>query len=293
MKNSFYRFLLYGFIIFLFFVMLFSFVFTNKKLTKDISSNVSGFVTKVDSVVSVPFTALSKSHNVISDLLSTYNENQDLKKSLSNLENQSSIISNLKVSMESSVVLNNFIYVDNILNDSLRASLNLSDKLSRDNVLTAEVSMRPSVTWLKELTINVGKSKNVSKSMLATSNGGVIGLVTKVYDDTTTISLLSSSSSDSYLASSVKSEDDNHIFGIISRYDNKKKLLEMTQLNSSSNVKVGTEVVTSGLDDVSVKDVPIGTVDSVSDYEGNRTILVKPYADFDKISYVTLVGDGK
>ena len=276
MKNSFYRFLLYGFIIFLFFVMLFSFVFTNKKLTKDISSNVSGFVTKVDSVVSVPFTALSKSRNVISDLLSTYNENRDLKKSLSNLENQSSIISNLQEE-----------------NDSLRASLNLSDKLSRDTVLTAEVSMRPSVTWLKELTINVGKSKNVSKSMLATSNGGVIGFVTKVYDDTTTISLLSSSSSDSYLASSVKSEDDNQIFGIISRYDNKKKLLEMTQLNSSSNVKVGTEVVTSGLDDVSVKDVPIGTVDSVSDYEGNRTILVKPYADFDKISYVTLVGDGK
>ena len=276
MKNSFYRFLLYGFIIILFFVMLFSFVFTNKKLTKDISFNVSGLVTRVDSVVSVPFTVLSKSHNVLSDLLSTYSENRDLKKSLSNLENQSSIISNLQEE-----------------NDSLRASLNLSDKLGRDNVLTAEVSMRPSVTWLKELTINVGKSKNVSKSMLATSNGGVIGFVTKVYDDTTTISLLSSSSSDSYLASSVKSEDDNQIFGIISRYDNKKKLLEMTQLNSSSNVKVGTEVVTSGLDDVSVKDVPIGTVDSVIDYEGNRTILVKPYADFDKISYVTLVGDGK
>ena len=276
MKNSFYRFLLYGFIIILFFVMLFSFVFTNKKLTKDISFNVSGLVTKVDSVVSVPFTSLSKSHNVLSDLLSTYSENRDLKKSLSNLENQSAIISNLQEE-----------------NDSLRASLNLSDKLSRDNVLTAEVSMRPSVTWLKELTINVGKSKNVSKSMLATSNGGVIGFVTKVYDDTTTISLLSSNSSDSYLASSVKSEDDNQIFGIISRYDNKKKLLEMTQLNSSSNVKVGTEVVTSGLDDVSVKDVPIGTVDSVIDYEGNRTILVKPYADFDKISYVTLVGDGK
>ena len=276
MKNSFYRFLLYGFIVILFFVMLFSFVFTNKKLTKEISSNVSGFVTKVDSVISVPFTALSKSHNVISDLLSTYNENRDLKKSLSNLENQSSIISNLQEE-----------------NDSLRASLNLSDKLSRDNVLTAEVSMRPSVTWLKELTINVGKSKNVSKSMLATSNGGVIGFVTKVYDDTTTISLLSSSSSDSYLASSVKSEDDNQIFGIISRYDNKKKLLEMSQLNSSSDVKVGSEVVTSGLDEVSVKNVPIGTVESVIDYEGNRTILVKPYADFDKISYVTLVGDGK
>ena len=227
-------------------------------------------------MVSIPFVALTKSHNVISDLLSTYSENRDLKKSLSSLQNQSAIISNLQEE-----------------NDSLRASLNLSDKLSRDNVITAEVSMRPSVNWLKELTINVGKSKNVSKSMLATSNGGVIGFVTKVYDDSTTISLLSGSLSDTYLASSVISEDGNQIFGIISNYDNKKKLLKMTQLNSSENIKKGTEVVTSGLGDVSVKGVPIGTVESVSDYEGNRTIFVKPYADFDKISYVTLVGDGK
>ena len=276
MKNSFYKFLLYGFITSLFFVMFFSFLFTNKKLTKDLSSNVSGVISKVDSVVSIPFVALTKSHNVISDLLSTYSENRDLKKSLSSLQNQSAIISNLQEE-----------------NDSLRASLNLSDKLSRDNVITAEVSMRPSVNWLKELTINVGKSKNVSKSMLATSNGGVIGFVTKVYDDSTTISLLSGSLSDTYLASSVISEDGNQIFGIISNYDNKKKLLKMTQLNSSENIKKGTEVVTSGLDDVSVKGVPIGTVESVSDYEGNRTIFVKPYADFDKISYVTLVGDGK
>lgn len=276
MKNSFYKFLLYGFITFLFFVMFFSFLFTNKKLTKDLSSNVSGVISKVDSVVSIPFVALTKSHNVISDLLSTYSENRDLKKSLSLLQNQSAIISNLQEE-----------------NDSLRASLNLSDKLSRDNVITAEVSMRPSVNWLKELTINVGKSKNVSKSMLATSNGGVIGFVTKVYDDSTTISLLSGSLSDTYLASSVISEDGNQVFGIISNYDNKKKLLKMTQLNSSENIKKGTEVVTSGLDDVSVKGVPIGTVESVSDYEGNRTIFIKPYADFDKISYVTLVGDGK
>lgn len=276
MKNSFYKFLLYGFITFLFFVMFFSFLFTNKKLTKDLSSNVSGVISKVDSVVSIPFVALTKSHNVISDLLSTYSENRDLKKSLSSLQNQSAIISNLQEE-----------------NDSLKASLNLSDKLSRDNVITAEVSMRPSVNWLKELTINVGKSKNVSKSMLATSNGGVIGFVTKVYDDSTTISLLSGSLSDTYLASSVISEDGNQVFGIISNYDNKKKLLKMTQLNSSESIKKGTEVVTSGLDDVSVKGVPIGTVESVSDYEGNRTIFIKPYADFDKISYVTLVGDGK
>ena len=233
MKNSFYRFLLYAFVLILFFVMLISFVFRNYKLSRDVSSNVSVVVSKVDSVISVPFTALAKSHDVISDFLSTYSENRDLKKSLSTLENQSAVISNLQEE-----------------NDSLRASLNLSDKLSRNNVITAEVSMRPSVTWLKELTINIGKSKSVSKSMLATSNGGVIGFITKIYDHSTTISLLSNSSNDSYIACSVKGEDGSQIFGIISSYDNKKKLLEMTQLNSSSDVKVGSEVVTSGLDDL-------------------------------------------
>ena len=67
MKNSFYRFLLYAFLLILFFVMLFSFVFTNNKLSKDVSSNVSGVVSKVDSVISLPFIALEKSHDVISD----------------------------------------------------------------------------------------------------------------------------------------------------------------------------------------------------------------------------------
>ena len=119
MKNSFYRFLLYAFVIILFFVMLFSFVFTNNKLSKDVSSNVSGVVSKVDSVISLPFIALEKSHDVISDFLSTYSENRDLKKSLSTVENQSAVISNLQEE-----------------NDSLRASLNLSDKLSRNNVIT-------------------------------------------------------------------------------------------------------------------------------------------------------------
>ncbi len=64
----------------------------------------------------------------------------------------------------------------------------------------------------------MGKSKNVNASMLATTIIGVIGFVTKVYDDTTTISLLSW-----FLHLIVKSEDD------ISRYDNKAIRDDTTQ----------------------------------------------------------------
>ena len=41
MKNSFYRFLLYAFVLILFFVMLISFVFRNYKLSRNVSDRKS------------------------------------------------------------------------------------------------------------------------------------------------------------------------------------------------------------------------------------------------------------
>lgn len=129
--------------------------------------------------------------------------------------------------------------------------------------------------------------------MVATSNGGVIGFVSNVSGSTSSISLLSDSKGENTIAASIPSSSDSSVFGIISMYDQNRKLLEMTQLNADTELPVGSEVVTSGLDSVAVKNVPIGTVVSVLNDEGERTVLVKPYADFDDISYVTLIGSGK
>lgn len=276
MKNGVYRIILMGFISVVVFLMLFSLVFSNKKLVSSVTSNVNNAMAKVDLVVSVPFIFFTKTQESVSDFMSTYSENSDLKRSVADLENQSILISNLQDE-----------------NNALKAALNISEDFKQEKVITSNVSARTSVSWLSVLTVNSGENNGVRKSMVATSNGGVIGFVSNVSGSTSSISLLSDSKGENTIAASIPSSSDSSVFGIISMYDQNRKLLEMTQLNADTELPVGSEVVTSGLDSVAVKNVPIGTVVSVLNDEGERTVLVKPYADFDDISYVTLIGSGK
>lgn len=276
MKNGVYRIILMGFISVVVFLMLFSLVFSNKKLVSSVTSNVNNAMAKVDLVVSVPFIFFTKTQESVSDFMSTYSENSDLKRSVADLENQSILISNLQDE-----------------NNALKAALNISEDFKQEKVITSNVFARTSVSWLSVLTVNSGENNGVRKSMVATSNGGVIGFVSNVSGSTSSISLLSDSKGENTIAASVPSSSDSSVFGIISMYDQNRKLLEMTQLNADTELPVGSEVVTSGLDSVAVKNVPIGTVVSVLNDEGERTVLVKPYADFDDISYVTLIGSGK
>ncbi len=67
---------------------------------------------------------------------------------------------------------------------------------------------------------------------------GVIGFVTKVYDDTTTISLLLLVIVTLHLVLNQRLIIRFSTYHVIQI---KEALLEMTQLNSSSNVKVGTD----------------------------------------------------
>lgn len=275
MKNSVYRIILMIFVSLLFFIMLFSFVFSNNNLTSTVTSQVNNVVAKVDSVVSVPFTFFTKSKSLLTDFLSTYSENVDLKRSISTLENQSILVSNLQDE-----------------NNSLKAALKISDDFKEERVITSEVTVRSSVSWLNVLTVDAGNNKGVTTSMVATSNGGAIGFVSEVSGSSSTVVLLSDAQGNNKLAASVSSSTGSTVFGIISSYDENNKLLEMTQLNTSDKVQVGSEVVTSGLDSVSVKNVPIGTVESIIEKNGDRILMVKPYADFDDISYVSLIGSG-
>ena len=273
MKNSFYKIIMLCVVFLLFFIVLFSFVFTNKKLSSQVSSSVSNVVVKVDNLISIPFSVLSSTQSFLSDLLSTYSENINLKMVVASLENQSILVSNLEEE-----------------NTSLRSSLGLQERFSEEKVITASVSSRSPVAWLESLTVDAGGNKGVSKSMVATSNGGVVGLVASVSAGSSTVRLLSDSMSDFSLASAISIGNDSYVYGVISNYDKKTKLLEMSQLNSDAELVVGEEVVTSGLDSVTVKNVPIGKVESVSSDQGKKTVYVRPYADFDRISYVTFIG---
>ncbi|MGT2908266.1 rod shape-determining protein MreC [Streptococcus dentiloxodontae] len=275
MKNSIYRILVVSVITVLTFLLLFSFVFSRPKVVNAITSPVTSLVSKFDTVLSAPFSLLASAKDALGDFVETYKENTELKKTISELQSQKTTISNLKEE-----------------NESLRASLNISESFSNQVTLTTKIKTRSTVSWLDVVSVNLGSSDGVEKSMIATANGGVIGVVSSVNDSTSTVSLLSNTEDEITLAAKAANNSGSTIYGIVSGYDSEKDLLKMTRLNSSADLAKGDKVVTSGLDGASVAEIPVGTVDSVVDEDNVRTIYIKPTADFTSISYVTLVGSG-
>ena len=66
----------------------------------------------------------------------------------------------------------------------------MKSKLQATKTLAADVIMRSPVSWKQELTLDAGKSKGASENMLAIANGGLIGSVSKVEENSTMVNLL-------------------------------------------------------------------------------------------------------
>ncbi len=72
-------------------------------------------------------------------------------------------------------------------------------------------------------------------------------------------------------------------------------LLRLVHLERDAAIAVGEKVYTSAVGEVYPKGIPIGTVQEVTGGAGTaepKTALVRPYADFGDLSYVTVVRPG-
>ena len=130
-------------------------------------------ISLVDRVVQKPFRWFDSVKSDLSHLTRTYNENESLKKQIYQLEVKSNEAESLKTE-----------------NEQLRKLLDMKSKLQATKTLAADIIMRSPVSWQQELTLDAGKSKGASENMLAIANGGLIGSVSKVEDNSTRVNLL-------------------------------------------------------------------------------------------------------
>ncbi|HFI0403067.1 TPA: rod shape-determining protein MreC [Streptococcus suis] len=245
------------------------------------SSNLSGFKSVVSTVVSpfqtvfsIPTRFLSEQKQVISDLISTYEENKELRQTLQELE--SSVLENSSLKAE---------------NSSLRSSLEMSSEFSKKTYIAGSVLVRSPYSWSEKLTINIGEKDGVSQDDLVMSNGGIIGIISSISQDSSEVILLTNA--DEFTKIPVKlSTESGDIYGILSNYDSDSNSFVVNQLSSSNEISTDSEVVTSDLAGATPANVLIGTVKSVkaSSNNLNREVFVEPSADFSNIYSVLVVG---
>ncbi|HFI0107135.1 TPA: rod shape-determining protein MreC [Streptococcus suis] len=245
------------------------------------SSNLSGFKSVVNTIVSpfqtvfsVPTIFLSEQKQVISDLISTYEENKELRQTLQELE--SSVLENSSLKAE---------------NSSLRSSLEMSSEFSQKTYIAGSVLVRSPYSWSEKLTINIGEKDGVSQDDLVMSNGGIIGIISSISQNSSEVILLTNA--DEFTKIPVKlSTESGDIYGILSNYDSDSNSFVINQLSSSDEISTDSKVVTSDLAGATPANVLIGTVKSVkaSSNNLNREVFVEPSADFSNIYSVLVVG---
>ncbi len=232
-------------------------------------------ISLVDKVVQKPFQWFNSMKSDLGHLTRTYDENESLKKQIYQLEIKSNEAESLKTE-----------------NEQLRLLLEMKSKLQATKIIATDVIMRSPVSWKQELTLEAGRSKGVSENMLVIANGGLIGSVSKVEDNSTVVNLVTNTENTDKISVKIQHGSDI-IYGIIVGYDKEKEVLKISQLNSNGDISAGDKVTTGGLGNFNVKDIPVGEVVATThsnDYL-TREITVKLSANSKDLYAVELVGN--
>ncbi|MDG0813706.1 rod shape-determining protein MreC [Cohnella rhizosphaerae] len=157
----------------------------------------------------------------------------------------------------------------------------------------AQVIASGSNPYDKTIKIDQGAHDGVKAGMAVVTVDGLVGLVSKVSEFTSTvmpITELDSAAPDTLQISATVSGKEQQVFGIVD-YDKENGVMRMSKIDENANVAEGDTVVTSGMGGVLPKGLVIGKVlsNQVGDFGLTHTATIQPAAKFDHLYEVFVV----
>ncbi|HEV8243076.1 MAG TPA: rod shape-determining protein MreC [Nitrospirales bacterium] len=165
----------------------------------------------------------------------------------------------------------------------LRDLLELKEHLPYPT-LAAQVIGRDPTNWYRSVIINKGAKEGLTVDMGVLSPAGVVGRIVKVYDHLSIVLLII--------------DQNNAVTGLVQRTRDEgivegteRGLARIKYLPLLSTVKVGDQVVTSGLAGGFPRGLPVGTITKIERREAELFLSaeIAPDGDFTKIDEVLII----
>lgn len=174
-------------------------------------------------------------------------------------------------------------------NDRLTSLVGAYDRYASLGPIYGKVIARDPGVWFDTFSINVGTRDGVDVDMAVVTGDGLVGRVYEAgYNWAKVLSIIDSRSA---VACLVQRTRDNGVLRGVTTETYTTASCYGYYLPSSSDASVGDTVITSGVDMLYPKGLPIGTVSAIS-REGETSenyIVVTPYADFLHIEEVLVL----
>ena len=159
---------------------------------------------------------------------------------------------------------------------------------SIDNCINSTVIYRNPTYWYNELTIDKGKNDNIEIGDLVINNEGVIGVVKKVYNNTSVINLISNIDKNSKITVGLTNGKDT-IYGIIDSYNKIKNEFIVKEL--TSDITGDISVITTSFTNSYKEGLIIGKVINIKiDDDGlSSYAVVKSITNYNDIKYLCVI----
>lgn len=181
---------------------------------------------------------------------------------------------------------NETLIVQGMENDQLKEMLNYNNAQEL-NIIPAKVISQGLTTSINSVTINIGMVNGVKINDPVITTNGVIGKIYTITDNTATVHLIN----DAEFRIGARFIPSGET-GILRWKAN--NICEVREVYKNAEIKVGDNVVTSGLSDIFPPDLPIGKVSSVANArnEFQKIVSVKIDENLSSMYYVFVIIDG-
>lgn len=248
--------------------------FKNNKNPSAMTQIINDGTGAVDRIIGAPIRFVQDKANQVGNLLDTYKQNQSLKTEGADLRSSKNSQESLEVE-----------------NRELKEALKLQETLTDYESISANVITRNPASWADTLVIDSGSKQGVKNRQLVMANGGVIGRVIQVNENTSKISLLSSEKGIEAKIPVRLGSSSDPVNGLLTSYDDDQKAYVVTSLVGTGNIDKGSQVFTSGLGGDSPRDLLLGTVIDVKETDQglNREVYIKPAGNLYDIRFVFVI----
>ena len=258
----------------IFLIIFILYIMNTKRNLNPVEKVIKDAVLSASSIISTPVNFISDKIKESKEKNNIYSKYKELEEKYNNIKHYEEEIDNLRKESE-----------------ELRKELGLNETLNDYEKINASVVNRNLGYWYDTFTINKGTSSGVDVGCAVINSDGLIGKVVNASNLYSTVRLLTSENLDQKVSVRIKIEDGKYIYGLLSGYDNKKKLFIVEGISENVVINPGNSVKTTGMSDIFPGGILIGYVDSIvkDNFDLTQIIYVKPNADFNDLNYVAVL----
>ncbi len=256
-------------------------VFTIFSSFSNIGKNVSGqaysfFTIAKYTLLEGPILKVGSIIDDFENLWRVHSENEELKKQLADTR------------------FNAFAYAESERQlAELKALLGINERYENYDALNANIISRDPSLWNNYLTIDVGSNQGVEVGQAVISSLGLIGKVSEVAADSSTIKLLTNTDGSHKLSVKIIYDEDQSVDAVLESYNVSNKSFVVRLFSNNNDIKVGDKLVTSGMGGVYPPGIDVGEINEIVNLNNQlgKRIYVTPAANFQDFQFVSVLSE--